>query len=871
MNDSNAAVPASAYKTVTLTNLAGRDQADRHVRGQPQHRTSPRRPTRTYNYQRNDDRFEQVEAYYQLTAAQKYIQSLGFTDVNNEAQDVFTDTIRDDNSFYDPGDGHASPTGRRCGRRRGRRGRLARVRPRDPGRPGARVRVERAGRRDRRGLRRLLGGHDEPAGAARASTCRASWTGTRRRTRRPCRTACGARTPARPPPTSTARCMTTGDLVATRCGTSTWRWAAPRTDRIVAGGAVLATAPNTVVRAGRDRSRSAPPGRCTAAASRPRSRRRSWRARILAVGRSSQHALGPWTASRSGPCRLAACCSVGLTGGIGSGKSTVARGAWPSSAPSSSTPTCSRARWSSRGTPGLDAPSSRRSGRGCGRGRRARPAGRWRAAVFADPEPARGAQRDRPPARPGPGRRVHRAAPRRTPSSCRTCPCWSRPGWPASFDLVVVVDAPDDVRVGPAGQPSGRCRPRTPGPGWRPRPPPDERLEAADFVLDNSGTTRRTARAGGRAVGRPAAGVGGLSVPPLTVEPCGRPPTSSAAVAPFEVVSDFTPAGDQPAAIADLTARIRGGGAGRRAARRHRHRQVGDHGLAGRAGAAPDPGDGAQQDPGRPAGQRVPRAAAATTPSSTSSRYYDYYQPEAYVPQTDTYIEKDSSINDEVERLRHSATNSLLTRRDVIVVASVSCIYGLGTPQEYVDRMVRLAGRRRDRARRPAPPVRPDAVHPQRPGLHPRHLPGARRHRRDHPGVRGARRPDRVLRRRDRARSTRCTRSPARSSARSRRCTSSRPRTTSPARSGWSGRSRGIEAELEERLAELERQGKLLEAQRLRMRTTYDIEMMRQVGSCSGIENYSPAHRRPRRRARRRTACSTTSPRTSCSSSTSRT
>ena len=70
--------------------------------------------------------------------------------------------------------------------------------------------------------------------------------------------------------------------------------------------------------------------------------------------------------------------------------------------------------------------------------------------------------------------------------------------------------------------------------------------------------------------------------------------------------------------------------------------------------------------------------------------YYDYYQPEAYIPQTDTYIEKDSSINDEVERLRHSATNSLLTRRDVIVVASVSCIYGLGTPQEYVDRMVRL-------------------------------------------------------------------------------------------------------------------------------------------------------------------------------------
>ena len=100
--------------------------------------------------------------------------------------------------------------------------------------------------------------------------------------------------------------------------------------------------------------------------------------------------------------------------------------------------------------------------------------------------------------------------------------------------------------------------------------------------------------------------------------------------------------------------------------------------------------------------------------------YYDYYQPEAYIPQTDTYIEKDSSINDEIERLRHSATNSLLTRRDVIVVASVSCIYGLGTPQEYVDRMAAAQGRRGGRPRRPAAALRRDAVHPQRPRLHPR-------------------------------------------------------------------------------------------------------------------------------------------------------
>ena len=115
--------------------------------------------------------------------------------------------------------------------------------------------------------------------------------------------------------------------------------------------------------------------------------------------------------------------------------------------------------------------------------------------------------------------------------------------------------------------------------------------------------------------------------------------------------------------------------------------------------------------------------------------YYDYYQPEAYVPQTDTYIEKDSSLNEEVERLRHSATNSLLTRRDVIVVATVSAIYGLGTPQEYVDRMVTPAGRRRDRARRPAPPAGRHPVRAQRPVRQPRHVPGARRHARGVPDV----------------------------------------------------------------------------------------------------------------------------------------
>ena len=130
--------------------------------------------------------------------------------------------------------------------------------------------------------------------------------------------------------------------------------------------------------------------------------------------------------------------------------------------------------------------------------------------------------------------------------------------------------------------------------------------------------------------------------------------------------------------------------------------------------------------------------------------YYDYYQPEAYIAQTDTYIEKDSSINEDVERLRHSATHSLLSRRDVVVVASVSCIYGLGTPQSYLDRSVELARRGRGGAGHAAARAGGRPVRPQRHGLQPRHVPGARRHRGDHPGVRGAGDPDRVLRRRGR-------------------------------------------------------------------------------------------------------------------------
>src|SRR5512141_1696998 len=160
-------------------------------------------------------------------------------------------------------------------------------------------------------------------------------------------------------------------------------------------------------------------------------------------------------------------------------------------------------------------------------------------------------------------------------------------------------------------------------------------------------------------------------------------------VAPFKVVSDFQPAGDQPTAIADLARRVRAGeqdtvllgatGTGKSATTAWLVEQVQRPTLV----MAPNKTLAAQL--ANEFRELLPHNAVEYFVS-----YYDYFQPEAYIPQTDTYIEKDSSVNDEVERLRHSATNSLLTRRDVVVVASVSCIYGLGTPQEYVDRMVRL-------------------------------------------------------------------------------------------------------------------------------------------------------------------------------------
>src|SRR4051794_1037604 len=309
------------------------------------------------------------------------------------------------------------------------------------------------------------------------------------------------------------------------------------------------------------------------------------------------------------------------------------------------------------------------------------------------------------------------------------------------------------------------------------------------------------------------------------------------AVAPLHVESDFAPSGDQPTAIAELERRINNGEQ--------------DVVLLGATGT------------GKTAtmawlAERVQRPMLVMQPNKTLAAqfanelrhffpknaveyfvsYYDYYQPEAYVPQTDTYIEKDSSLNEEVERLRHSATNSLLTRRDVIVVATVSAIYGLGTPQEYVDRMIPLkVGQEIER----------DTLL--------RRLVGIQYARNDLAGTRGT----------FRVRGDTLEVFPMYEELAVRvaffgdeieKLSTLHPLTGEvvtnddhvylfPASHYVAGPERmeraisSIEDELTERLAELEGQHKLLEAQRLRMRTSYDIEMMRQIGTCSGIENYS--------------------------------
>ncbi|MEU3553009.1 excinuclease ABC subunit UvrB [Streptomyces fragilis] len=308
-------------------------------------------------------------------------------------------------------------------------------------------------------------------------------------------------------------------------------------------------------------------------------------------------------------------------------------------------------------------------------------------------------------------------------------------------------------------------------------------------------------------------------------------------VAPFEVVSPYQPSGDQPTAIADLSRRIKAGekdvvllgatGTGKSATTAWMIEQLQRPTLV----MAPNKTLAAQL--ANEFRELLPNNAVEYFVS-----YYDYYQPEAYVPQSDTYIEKDSSINEEVERLRHSATNSLLTRRDVVVVASVSCIYGLGTPQEYVDRMVPLkVGEEIDRDEllrrfvdiqytrndvaftRGTFRVRGDTIE-----IFPVY---------EELAVRIEMFGDEI--------ESLTTLHPLTGEI----ISDERQLYVFPASHYVAGPERlersvrDIEAELEQRLAELEKQGKLLEAQRLRMRTTYDLEMLRQIGTCSGVENYS--------------------------------
>jgi excinuclease ABC subunit B len=323
-------------------------------------------------------------------------------------------------------------------------------------------------------------------------------------------------------------------------------------------------------------------------------------------------------------------------------------------------------------------------------------------------------------------------------------------------------------------------------------------------------------------------------LPRSTFRPLG---TISRAQGRFQMVSDYAPAGDQPAAIDELQRRITAG-----------ERDVVLLGATGTGKSATTAW----------LIERVQRPTLVMAPNKTLAAqlahelrdyfpnnaveyfvsYYDYYQPEAYVPQTDTYIEKDSSINDDVERLRHSATMSLLTRRDVVVVASVSCIYGLGTPQEYLNQSipVPLGGE-----------IGRDALL--------RALVDIHYTRNDLAFARGT----------FRVRGDTVEVIPAYEELAVRidffgdeveslyylhPLTGEVVREVSelrifPATHYVAGPERmeraiaGIESELAERLAVLEKHGKLLEAQRLRMRTQYDVEMMRQVGFCSGIENYS--------------------------------
>jgi excinuclease ABC subunit B len=309
------------------------------------------------------------------------------------------------------------------------------------------------------------------------------------------------------------------------------------------------------------------------------------------------------------------------------------------------------------------------------------------------------------------------------------------------------------------------------------------------------------------------------------------------AVRPFEVVSEYQPSGDQPQAIAELTGRINAGetdvvllgatGTGKSATTAWLIEQVQRPTLV----LAHNKTLAAQL--ANEFRELLPNNAVEYFVS-----YYDYYQPEAYVPQTDTFIEKDSSINSEVERLRHSTTNSLLSRRDVIVVSTVSCIYGLGAAEEYLEAMVAL---------QVGENVGRDSLI--------RRFVGMQYERNDVDFSRGKFRvrgdtieiipvyEEHAIRIElfgDEIEALYSLHPLTGEIISTMDAVSVFPATHYAASPATMQRAIGtIQTELHDRLVELEREGKLLEAQRLRMRTQFDIEMMEQIGFCSGIENYS--------------------------------
>ena len=312
-------------------------------------------------------------------------------------------------------------------------------------------------------------------------------------------------------------------------------------------------------------------------------------------------------------------------------------------------------------------------------------------------------------------------------------------------------------------------------------------------------------------------------------------PTRS--VNPFEVVSEYTPSGDQPTAIAELAGRINAGetdivllgatGTGKSATTAWLIEQVQRPTLV----LAHNKTLAAQLV--NEFRELMPNNAVEYFVS-----YYDYYQPEAYVPQTDTFIEKDSSINAEVERLRHSTTNSLLSRRDVIVVSTVSCIYGLGTPEGYLEAMVALqVGQQVNRDWLIRKFV---AMQYQRNDID---------FSRGHFRVRGdtieiipmyEELAIRIEMFGDEIEALYSLHPLTGDIVRKLDSVAVFPGSHYVASTDVMERAIGtIQEELAERLEQLEREGKLLEAQRLRMRTQFDLEMMEQIGFCSGIENYS--------------------------------